>query len=68
MRHVVASLLIENGATMAQIQPIMGWMNSQMAEYYTHLSQKFGRETMNKIPEILNHETPDTINFLNAMH
>ena len=55
MRHVVASVLVMNGATLEQVRPILGWSDGRMAEYYTHLSQEYGRKTMNRIPALLNH-------------
>jgi site-specific recombinase XerD len=65
MRHVIASLLIEGGATLEQVKPILGHMDKNTTDYYTHLSQKFSRATMDKIPSLLGHGD-NTLGFFNT--
>lgn len=56
MRHVIASVLVMNGATLEQVRPILGHMTTEMTNYYTALSTGFNRDTMNTLPELMGHE------------
>lgn len=55
MRHVVASVLVMNGATLEQVRPILGHMSTEMTQYYTSLSTGFNRATMNELPTLMEH-------------
>lgn len=64
MRHVIASVLVMNGATLERVRPILGHMNAEMTAYYTALSTGFNRATMNELPELMNHGN-NLLNFIN---
>ncbi|WEV69291.1 site-specific integrase [Bifidobacterium sp. ESL0775] len=55
MRHVSASLMVMGGATVEQVQVILGHMSPNMTEYYTHLSESFERSAINHLPELMEH-------------
>ncbi|BDR52127.1 hypothetical protein KIM372_00340 [Bombiscardovia nodaiensis] len=63
MRHVIASLLVINGATIEQVRPILGHIDDATTEYYTHLGAGFERKTMEKLPALLQHGI-NTANFV----
>lgn len=65
MRHVVASLLVMNGATIEEIRPILGHTDARTTEYYAHLASGFEKKTMAKLPALFEHGE-NMKGFLNA--
>ncbi|MDV6308515.1 tyrosine-type recombinase/integrase [Gordonia amicalis] len=54
VRHVVASLLFEEGVPLESVQALLGHSQSIMTLYYTHFTKKTRRETANSIDRALN--------------
>ena len=53
LRHGFASLLVNNGRTLYEVQQILGHSNSKVTERYAHLSSKSLQEAANTASVII---------------
>jgi site-specific recombinase XerD len=56
LRHTFASWLVQKGATLYEVQRLLGHTSSKVTEVYSHLQPEHMRDTVNKVKSSLNPE------------
>jgi integrase len=54
LRHTFASWLVQRGATLYEVQALLGHSSSQMTEVYSHLQPEQLHDTVNRLKVTLN--------------
>ncbi|WP_318594050.1 tyrosine-type recombinase/integrase [Bifidobacterium breve] len=60
-RHITASLMAYDGIPLSMAQTILGHMNAQMTQHYTHITSNMKRETIERFINDTNVQTMNNI-------